>query len=671
MPNEKATPQQIPIEKIHNLPGAPVVSTSDSANGGLVSSILLNGMKEPIILRQREDGEYELVSGYRRRRAAELARLKTVPAFVYDMTLKEAQDYRVKCNAQTDTPIPGKLVEISSKEEKAPTVPTGKTDKPGTDKAAKGKDGEKGSTKPTETAPAGKVDKPTEDKAAQPTATVEKAAEPAVPAANAAKSGMDKAEKPTAPASDGKKAPTEKAPTDKAEKPTGDKPPAPAEAVPADKADKAAAPTEKAAKPATAKGPVAKPKDEVPVGTTAEGPMGTTITKILDPKLDPPTAADKKALPVPGDGEAFSVVLHPGYLKKAEINTFSVNRDADDFKELRKSIERFGVNTPVQARFGKDGELEIISGQRRHLIASELNYPVPAIIQKIDDDDARILVADGNLHREHISTYDLSRAVKMKSDAMKRKAGRRSKADGGPKKEYTDTILAQEMGMSESKLNRLMKLSMATERVCDLVDEGKLPLSVAYNIAFLTEKQQETVVDLIDINVKVNNENTALLKKVFDEEKGKLTDEKIRGVLEGTYPPKPVEKTTPAPAVPTAPATPTMAPTNIPASPDVQTAAPAPGTQDGKEPPTAAVPPVTSTVPTNEGKEKPEPVDRENTYETKIVLRGDRLWKYFTVDMTPRQIEDSVYDALEERRQRQLKAQAKTDFLKGNKAPTR
>lgn len=138
------------------------------------------------------------------------------------------------------------------------------------------------------------------------------------------------------------------------------------------------------------------------MGPAAVGPTGTIITKILEQKLNPPTAKDKKSIPVPGEDEAFSVILHPAYLKKADINTFSVDPESDDFKELYKSIERFGVKDPVLARFGKDGELEILSGQRRHLIASELNYPVPTIIQQLDDDDARILVADGNLHREHI-----------------------------------------------------------------------------------------------------------------------------------------------------------------------------------------------------------------------------------------------------------------------------
>ena len=91
MPNEKPVPQQISIEKIHDLPGIPKITLADKSYGGLVASILLDGVKEPVILRQREDGEYQLVSGYRRRKATELAKFKTLPALVYDMTEKEAQ----------------------------------------------------------------------------------------------------------------------------------------------------------------------------------------------------------------------------------------------------------------------------------------------------------------------------------------------------------------------------------------------------------------------------------------------------------------------------------------------------------------------------------------------------------------------------------------------------
>lgn len=572
MPNEKTLTQQIPIDKLHDLPGTAEEKQPDKSYGTLVSSILINGLKEPVILRLTENGEYQLVDGYRRRRAAELAKLKELPAIIYDMTEKEALEYRTKAVKDPKTPIPGKL---AGEKKTAPEAEN--TAKP-------------------ETAPDKKE---------------KKAAEPAAPAAS------DKEKIPTAKESKAKAAPAKKA-----------------------------------------------EKDEVTAGTAAVGPTGTTITKILESKLNPPTAKDKESLPVPGEGEAFSVILHPAFLKKADINTFSVDRESDDFKELYKSIERFGVKDPVLARVGKDGELEILSGQRRHLIASELNYPVPTIIQQLDDDDAKILVADGNLHREHISTYDQARALRMKADSMKRKAGRRSKTDTGPKMD-TDEMLAKEMGMSTSKLNRLMKLSEATKSVCELVDEGTLATSIAYNIAFLTPQVQDIVVDLIGVNVKVSNENTSRLKEVAKAEK--LTSDKIRDVLEGRYPPpKVMEKPKPVEPVkaPIPSPTPSMAPTNIPKSPDLP-ALP-------KEPVKAVQATSAPAVLPAEPAKVSEGQDRENTYTTKVVLTGDRLRKYFPdVSMTPREIEDSVYDALEERRQRQEKAKQKAEIFKNKKAPVR
>ena len=616
----------------------------EKSYGTLVSSILVNGLREPVILRLLENGEYQLVHGYRRRKAAELAKLKTLDALVYDMTEKEAKDYRLAVAANPDAPIPGKLIEPDSKTPATAKEST-KVEKAVEEKAAPAekKDVEK------KAVPAEK--KPEASPPPQAKATVEK------PAEKKAEAAAPPAEKPE------KKEPSEPPKPDKETKADDQEKNTAAEAA-------APAATEKVKKAAPAKAPAKE--EEKPVGTVAEGPTGTAITKLLGEKLNPPTDKDKKALPIPGEGEAFSVILHPAYLKKADINTFSVDRDSDDFKELYQSIKRFGVKDPVLARFNKDGELEILSGQRRHLIASELNYPVPTIIQQLDDDDARILVADGNLHREHISTYDLSRALRMKADSMKRKAGRKIRgAKSGPE---TEEIIAKEMGMSTMKLNRLMKLSEATRSICDLVDEGRLPTSVAYNIAFLQPKHQDTVADLIGINVKVNNENTGILKKVASAES--LTEQKIRDVLEGKYPPKVVEK--PKSVAPPPPAAQPMAPASVPKSPDIpvppvppaqpkaaDNVVPFPSTGTAPTQAASSVTPSKETTPAAvPPKPAAEPQDRENSYETKIVLRGDRLRKYFPdVSMTPREIEDSVYDALEMRRQMQEKAKQKAEIF--------
>ena len=613
MPNEtKTNPQLIPIAKVHDLPGLPIAKMPDASYGGLVTSIQSKGIQEPLILRQREDGEYELVAGYRRRRAAELAELKELPALVYDMSVKEALEYAAKHKVHPDIPIPGKLIEKAEpkKENKSKETPTKET-------------------KPTE--PAAKETKPKE-------APKEKAAETA-----------KKAE--------------EKKPAE--EKKTVEKKPKETKAAKAEK----------------------KAEEEAPTGPAAAGPTGTTISKVLESKLTPPSEKDLKALPQPKENEAFSVMLHPGYLEKAEYNNFSVDRESDDFKELYKSIENFGVREPVIATPGENGKLQIVSGQRRHLIASELNYPVPTIIQKLDPEDARILVADSNLHREKISTYDLSRALRMKADSMKKKVGRRKKGDTSVKGLDTSEELAKEMGMSPMKLNRLMKLSEATKDVCSLVDEGTLQVSIAYNIAFLDHKTQDSVAKLITQGYKVSNENTNVLKTVAKAET--LTEQKIKDVLDGKYPPKPEIKreppkvepapvsvpaaatpvqtpsvatpvTTPTPSVT---ATPPMAPTTLPKSPDV--ASPA----NTEKPPLPYVGNAVAQPAKPETPVIPEKRDRENEYVTKVILTGDRLRKYFPdVSMTPREIEESVYDALEERRQRQEKMKQKTEIFKDKKA---
>ena len=119
--------------------------------------------------------------------------------------------------------------------------------------------------------------------------------------------------------------------------------------------------------------------------------------------------------------------LHPAYFYQFLDHPFSVNREVKDYIELYESIRDNGINEPVKARPREKGGLELISGHRRHDIASRLNYPVPVIIAQVDDDTARVEVVDGNLHRMDIPTSELARAAKMKMEALARKAGRRSK----------------------------------------------------------------------------------------------------------------------------------------------------------------------------------------------------------------------------------------------------
>ena len=653
MANENSKPQAqtIPLAKIHDLPGVFISKQPDKAYGGLVTSIQANGVREPVILRIREDGEYQLVTGYRRYRASELAKRQDIPALVYEMTPQEAVNYRRQAQSKPDLPVPGKLVE--------PPVLDDKSQKSDT----------KGAEKPT-TDPQ-KMDKPADpakDGKAQDTGT--KTAEP--PAAPTAGEKPKEAPALAVPAKDSKSQDTG---TKAAGTPTapaaGDKPkeaPTPADPAKDGKAQDTGA--KAADKPAAVPGHVAR------------GPAGTAISQIFDERLTPPDEKAKHDIPSPRDDDSFFILLHPAYLQKSKYNTVSVDQQSEDYRELKKSIELNGVKDPVLARIGDEGTLEILSGQRRHMIATELNYPVPTIIQKISDADAKILVADGNLHRPHISAYDLSRSLRMKMEGMKQKSGRRKKGTFKAEELDSDVKLAQEMGMSVSKLNRLIRLSEATKDVCARVDDGSLHLSIASAISFLKPKSQDEVLHLMDIGYKVTNERVERMKKA--EKAGKLDEMTMRNILDDKdlKPKLPPTPPAPTPQQPTQVSgqTSTLQGGTIPPSPDVKpapdTATPAvPGTTAPAADPPVQPGPTASPAPATEtGQEEKEPFkgEQERPEITKVILTGDRLRKYFPdVSMTPREIEESVYEALEERRQRQIKAQQKDAIFQRGKTPGR
>ena len=542
-------PQSIPLSKIHDLPGAAVSRQPDKSYGGLVTSIQAGGVKEPVVLRLREDGEYQLVTGYRRRRACELVKVKDIPALVYEMSLPSALNYHRQVKNQPGIPIPGKPVPAPGQGEKGQTTdlkgpekPTTHTPAQGQEKPAQQKDPAKAPT-PAAGDKAKDGAKPVQD--AKPPAQGDDFSDidPAAVRAALAEYGIENGE-----VVDPAKLDTNPfiqqiiADVERLEK---------------------LAQEQGQEKPVQEKGPAQAPAPAV-TGPAAKGPVGTAIAQTLPERLSPPDEAAKKDFPAPQEGESIFVVLHPSYLVKSEYNTISVDTKSEDYQELKKSIELNGVKDPVLARFGHNGTLEIISGQRRHMIATELNYPVPTIIQKISDADAKILVADGNLHRPKISTYDLSRSLRMKMEGMKQKAGRRKKGSFKAEELYSDEKLAREMGMPVSKLNRLVRLSEATKDVCDRVDDGSLNLSLAHAISFLKPENQDEVLTMIDLGAKVPVERVEYMKRT--EKAGKLNEKTIRDILDGKNvldPPK-QEAAQPDQPQPSAPAAAT-----IPPSPDV------------------------------------------------------------------------------------------------------
>ena len=478
-------------------------------------------------------------------------------------------------------------------------------------------------------APATDAKKPTEpaktpDAKAAPAADGKKTAEP-TKAPDAKAAPATDAKKPTEPA----KTPDAKAAPAADGKKTAEPTKAPdAKAAPATDAKK---PTEPAKTPDTKAAPAAA----IPPKTAeaAKDPAkGVKITQIFADRLDKPDDKALKDLPIPQEGEGFSIRLHPDYFFDFLDHPFTVNREVDDYKELFDSIKANGINEPVKARPREGGGLELISGHRRHDIAKQLNYPVPVIIEQVDTNDAQIECVDGNLHRQDIPTSELARAAKMKMEALARKAGRRSKMDQltGPSKR-TDQIVAEDMGMSRNQVNRLVRIDSLVPELKKRVDDKKLAFNTAVELSYLKPEEQGKVADFIeDSGHSPTLEQATQLK------------EASRAAQEAE---KAVTKSPPAKA-PSTPQTPAQkAPTKD------EEKAPAP--LDTKK--------IASIV-----KEKPEP-------EQKYIFTSTELKEYFPNVRLPTtsEVKRKVFDALDLQKKVQERQQAKQALKDSMKTPAR
>ena len=79
----------IPVADISPLPGQPRTRFDDEALDQLAASIAQRGVIQPIIVTTKGQGRFQLVAGERRWRAAQRARLHTIPAIVRDLDQRE------------------------------------------------------------------------------------------------------------------------------------------------------------------------------------------------------------------------------------------------------------------------------------------------------------------------------------------------------------------------------------------------------------------------------------------------------------------------------------------------------------------------------------------------------------------------------------------------------
>ena len=98
--------KNIPLELIDDFPDHPYKVRNDEDMLQLVESIKKRGVITPAMIRQKEDGRYELISGHRRKMASELAGLETLRCEIVDLDRDDATILMVESNFQRPEILP-------------------------------------------------------------------------------------------------------------------------------------------------------------------------------------------------------------------------------------------------------------------------------------------------------------------------------------------------------------------------------------------------------------------------------------------------------------------------------------------------------------------------------------------------------------------------------------
>lgn len=171
-------------------------------------------------------------------------------------------------------------------------------------------------------------------------------------------------------------------------------------------------------------------------------------------------------------------------------------RDGEEKEQLLKSIKAQGTIEPLIVRPLSESEYEVISGHRRMEICRELGIgKLPVIVRNLTDEQAVSTMVDANLHRENILPSERAFAYKMKWEAAKKSEKTLSQP---ATRMRNDDVIAQGFGISKDTLHRYIRLTYLIPELLEMVDEGRIALTPAVELSYLTEQEQHLLLNEIE-----------------------------------------------------------------------------------------------------------------------------------------------------------------------------
>ena len=206
-----------------------------------------------------------------------------------------------------------------------------------------------------------------------------------------------------------------------------------------------------------------------------------------------------------------------------ENHPFQV-KDDDEMNQLVWSVLTQGVLTPLVVRPLENDEYEVISGHRRlHACQKAGIETVPALIYALDRDAAAIALVDSNLHREKILPSEKAFAYKLKMDALSHQG-----TSGQVGQKWSREEIAE--GESGRQVQRYIRLTELIPQILSMVDAGKIALTPAVELSYLTQQEQQDLLETMESEDCTPSLSQAIqLKKL--SQSGELNMDRIFEIL--------------------------------------------------------------------------------------------------------------------------------------------
>ena len=187
---------------------------------------------------------------------------------------------------------------------------------------------------------------------------------------------------------------------------------------------------------------------------------------------------------------------------------------------------------PPLIKLVDDGKYEIVSGHRRYSACVELGIAnIPVIVRNLTNEQAISMMVDANIHRENILPSEKAFAYKMKLDAIKSQGVRTDLTSSQPAKRLNSSeVIASSFGIGKDTLYRYIRLTELIPPFLKLVDDGKIALTPAVELSYLTKEEQHNLMSEIEYSLSTPSLSQAQRMRSLSRQ-GRLSKDAIYIVM--------------------------------------------------------------------------------------------------------------------------------------------